>query len=52
MSLLDENGNNRDDLTLPKGTDDAEKLAKQIQEDFENGKELTVTVVKVRSIHC
>lgn len=47
MSLLDENGNDRDDLTLPKGTDDAEKLAKQIKDDFDAGKELTVTVVKV-----
>jgi translation initiation factor 5A len=46
VSLLDENGNNRDDLTLPKGTDDAEKLAKQIQDDFDAGKELTLTVLK------
>eukprot|EP00884_Botryococcus_braunii_P009631 jgi/Botrbrau1/1866/Bobra.146_1s0053.1 len=46
LSLMDDNGNNRDDLTLPKGTEDAEKLARQIQEDFEAGKEISVTVLK------
>lgn len=46
LSLMDEAGNSRDDLTLPKGTDDAEKLAQQILKDFEDGKELTVTVLK------
>jgi translation initiation factor 5A len=51
LSLMDESGNNRDDLTLPKGTDDAEKLARQIQEDFEAGKEISVTVLKVRLLH-
>lgn len=44
---MDEAGNTKDDLSLPKGTDDAEKLAQQIQEDFEAGKELVVTVLKV-----
>ncbi len=48
---MDEGGNNRDDLTLPKGTEDAEKLAKQIVEDFEAGKEISVTVLKVRLVH-
>ena len=47
LSLMDEAGNTKDDLSLPKGTDDAEKLAVQIQEDFEGGKELVVTVLKV-----
>jgi translation initiation factor 5A len=46
VSLMDEGGNTKDDLTLPKGTDDAEKLASQIQADFDAGKELQVTVVK------
>ena len=46
---MDEAGNTKDDLSLPKGTDDAEKLAQQIQEDFDAGKELVVTVLKVRS---
>lgn len=44
---MDEAGNTKDDLSLPKGTDDAEKLAVQIQEDFDAGKELVVTVLKV-----
>ena len=47
---MDDAGNSRDDLTLPKGTDDAEKLARQIQEEFEAGKELTLTVLKVRKL--
>lgn len=46
---MDEAGNTKDDLSLPKGTDDAEKLAQQIQEDFDAGKELVVTVLKVGS---
>ncbi len=45
---MDDGGNNRDDLTLPKGTSDAEALAKQLKDDFENGKELVVTVLKVK----
>ena len=47
LSLMDEGGNTKDDLGLPKGTDDAEKLADQIKQDFDDGKELVVTVVKV-----
>ncbi|KAK9845333.1 hypothetical protein WJX81_003667 [Elliptochloris bilobata] len=46
VSLMDESGNTKDDLTLPKGTDDAEKLAVQLQEDFDSGKEIVVTVLK------
>lgn len=46
VSLMDEAGNTKDDLSLPKVTDDAEKLAQQIQEDFDAGKELVVTVLK------
>ena len=45
---MDEAGNQKDDLSLPKGTDDSEKLAAQIQEDFDAGKELVLTVLKVR----
>ncbi len=47
LSLMDDGGNNRDDLTLPKGTEEAEKLAKTIQEEFDGGKEVYVTVLKV-----
>ena len=46
---MDDQGNTKDDLGLPKGTDDAEKLAAQIKKDFDDGKELQVTVLKVGS---
>ena len=42
-----ENGETRDDLTLPGGTDEYDKLAKQLKEDFAEGKEIIVTVLKV-----
>ena len=45
---MDESGNTKENLGLPKGTDDAEKLAAQIQSDFADGKELVVTVLKVQ----
>ena len=50
---MDEGGNTKDDLSLPSGTDDANKLADQLKSDFEAGKELVVTVLKVyaRSDH-
>lgn len=47
---MDEGGNTKDDLGLPKGTDDAEKLADQIKKDFDDGKELVVTVLKVGNL--
>lgn len=52
LSLMDEGGNTKDDLGLPKGTDDAEKLADQIKKDFDDGKELVVTVLKVGCPSC
>jgi len=47
LSLMDEGGNTKDDLGLPKGTADADNLADQIKKDFDDGKELVVTVLKV-----
>lgn len=47
VSLMLENGDTRDDLALPSGTEEYERLAKQIQTDFADGKELLVTVTKV-----
>lgn len=41
-----ENGDTREDLTLPKGTDEAEKLAANIKEQFAAGQELVVSVLK------
>lgn len=46
---MDDGGNTKDDLTLPKGTDDMEKLAVQLREDFDAGKEIVVTVLNVRA---
>lgn len=51
VSLMTDSGDTKDDLTLPKGTDELEKLAVQIQEDFEEGKELVVSVLSVRVVH-
>lgn len=48
---MDEGGNLKDDLKLPSGTDEAEKLAKDLAAEFEDGKELVVTVIKVRLLH-
>eukprot|EP00887_Chlorella_sp_A99_P000777 scaffold5.g777.t1 len=57
VSLMDEKGDTKDDLTLPKagllgrgvegGTDELDKLAAQIKADFEEGKELVVSVLGV-----
>lgn len=49
VSLMDDGGNTKDDLQLPKGTEELEKLAVQIKSDFDDGKELIVVVLKVRS---
>lgn len=46
VSLMDDKGNMKDDLKLPSGTDDSEKLAEQIVKDYKDGKELQVTVLK------
>ena len=45
---MTEGGDTKDDLQLPSGTDDAEALARQIKADFDSGKELQVSVMKVR----
>jgi len=45
---MDDSGNTKDDLKLPTGTDDADKLARELKAEFSDGKELTVTVVSVR----
>lgn len=50
VSLMTESGDTKDDLQLPSGTDDAEKLAQQIKADFDAGKELQVSVMKVRGV--
>lgn len=49
-SLMTDSGDTKDDLSLPKGTDDLDKLAEQIQADFEEGKEVVVSVLAVRTL--
>lgn len=44
---MDEGGNVRDDMKLPSGTDEAERLAGQLKDDFAEGKELIVSVLCV-----
>lgn len=46
-SLMLESGETKDDLTLPSGTDELDKLAIQIKADFDEGKELIVAVLSV-----
>lgn len=41
-----DNGDTREDLALPSQTDDDNKLAEQIRKDFEDGKELVLSVLK------
>jgi len=48
VSLMTDSGDTKDDLSLPKGTDDLDKLAQQIQADFDEGKEVIVSVLAVR----
>jgi translation initiation factor 5A len=47
-SLMTDSGDTKDDLSLPKGTDELDKLAEQIQADFDEGKEVVVSVLAVR----
>jgi translation elongation factor IF5A len=46
VSLMEENGSTRDDLKLPAGTDESEKLASTIKAESAEGKELVVSVLK------
>jgi len=45
MSLMDEKGDTREDLKLPGGHPEADKLAEDIRTAFAAGKELTVTIL-------
>merc|ERR1711964_825022 len=46
LSLLTDGGEPKDDLNLPGGNDDLDKIAKQIKTDFEAGKGLIVSVLE------
>merc|ERR1712098_347583 len=45
VSLLTDGGETKDDLNLPKGSDDNEKLAKEIRDGFEAGKSLIISTI-------
>ena len=47
VTLMDEAGNTREDLALPKGTEELDKVADQIKEYHAEGREMVVTVLKV-----
>ncbi len=44
-SLMEDSGTTKEDLKLPSGSDASEDLARQIQADFDAGKNLVVTVL-------
>merc|ERR1712137_923993 len=46
LGLMDHKGDVREDLQLPSGHDDAEALGKQIENMYNDGKELVLTVLK------
>ena len=46
VTLMLENGDTREDLALPKGTDEADKLAETLKEQFAAGTEVIVGVLK------
>lgn len=50
VSLMTENGDTRDDLNLPSGTEEADKLAVQLKADFADGKDIVVSVTKSMDI--
>ena len=50
MSLMDDKGDTREDLKLPSGHDDAEKLADEIRAAFDDGKELVITILQAMGI--
>lgn len=52
VTLMDDAGNTREDLSLPKGTDELEKVSEQINDAFGDGKELTVQVLKAMNEEC
>lgn len=48
LSLMDANGNMKDDLQLPSGDDEDYKVAEAIKAYFNDGKTVMVSVTKVR----
>merc|ERR1711920_514552 len=52
VSLMDDTGSAKEDLKLPYNTDSDKELAEQIENDFNDGKELVVTVLKSMGEEC
>jgi len=50
MSLMQESGDTREDLKLPGGHDDADKLANEIRKLFDEGAEVMVTILQSMGI--
>lgn len=50
VTLMLDNGSTREDLQLPSQTDDDHKLAASIRNDFDEGKDIVVSVLKVRPV--
>eukprot|EP00967_Tisochrysis_lutea_P125897 scaffold212112_cov14-Tisochrysis_lutea.AAC.2 len=51
-TLMLENGTTREDLKLPSGTDDYDKLAEQLVEEVKAEKDVLVTVLKIGKVYC
>merc|ERR1712017_20971 len=45
VSLMEESGDTKDDLSLPAGTDDLDALAVSLKTAFDDGKDLIITVL-------
>lgn len=52
VTLMDDAGNTREDLTLPKGTEELDKVADQIKDFHGDGKEMLVQVLKSMDEEC
>jgi translation initiation factor 5A len=46
LDLMMDNGDTREDLTLPEQTEEDKKLGEQVRTDFAAGKELVLSVLK------
>mmetsp|Transcript_13439 Transcript_13439/g.33745 ORF Transcript_13439/g.33745 Transcript_13439/m.33745 type:complete len:165 (-) Transcript_13439:162-656(-) len=45
LCLIDDNGDMKEDLKLPSGTDNLDQVARDIQSGFDDGKELIINVL-------
>merc|ERR1711977_101994 len=52
VSLMEDSGDTKDDLKLPSGTEDLEGVATFLQEGFDEGKDVIVTVLSAMNEEC